>query len=890
MSEVLLGKCEEVNVVTPLLGVCDVGDQHTALQVIDIADLSVGVTDDTQVVLSDGWHRTADGTYVTNSPENRIIVHVRNSSTVRVLFRGSLFSSVASNGEPLRPRLGMVGQRQFTSFASKGALLPVRPVLHAADVGACGFNGLDGTATHFEWQPVGPPDAEGGSTALESMVLPEDYPSGEFGMFWELAGFVVSANAEFLPVEITLQSLAEDHYGDSNCGGGYLQPQTGSVEMRLKQVRSGVLGLGVTTETYDERCSIDQWPRLLMDEYCSTRRLDRDVVAFLHGGAWQGVMGPAKRASIVANIWPNPYLDTIDRLCSTFHAGPPYTSGSHWAGGTRRARLIFVGSGKNDWIQRAFEISAGVENYFGGTTYRDGIKALLDALIALNPANETAILAHTSAEVDTGAIDTYARFKEACVSGGATGRSFQDGATAGAEGSVGLYLSLARDAAAAGLPTAVIGNPLHWTSTQHTALKEAVKALVFSWLDTALGLVFVDSAAGSGGSGTYAAPYNTLAAAGSSWKMLAIKGTFNEKLTLAASGSSTLSRIVYAWGATAVIDGGSGARDCIDTGGQSNVRIFGVELRNGILGAKVSSGTGVVFYRASVHGCTSHGFGISGGAVSVQQCQSYSNAGSGLSASGSATVTSVRNRIYSNSGLGIVWAGSATVVDSFSHIYENSQHGVGSAASASGSGTFRNSKIGLRDITSGTVGVDLWAAAYVESGTLVLQNCSLHSGNSNGAITSYCIRATSTGIVTYENCVLNCADVAFATYVWVTAVGASGNIQRARNNAYQERTSGSGFKFAVGPTLVGSTIHTFATWSALLARDATLLEVNGGFGDIGQPDSTPASEPLDDRPSSATTSIARGLGVNLTSTFTTDFHRRTRPSTGAWDSGVFILD
>jgi len=844
-----------------------------------ITDLSVSAHEDAQVVLSPAYDRTADGTFVTNSPNNPATIRLRAATLALAVYRNARMSARNANGEEWRPRLGYVAMRRFTSFAAKGDPTIARPSMHDADVGSCGFSGLDGTTALYEWTPCTPGDGENCTTKMESMVLPE-HAGSEHGMYWELAGFVTNREAVFDLVSISRFRLREKQDGDSNSPGGYLEPESGSTNFNLRQARNGVLGQPASDIPYDVRGSTRQWPTLLMDEYASTRGFDRDVNSAAHGGRFQGIMGPNTRASLSAQFWTNLYLDVIDTLDKPFHQSTPWTSGAHWSGGAWRPHVWLLGSAKNDWLRRAFEIAgafgAAGEEYFGGATYQGGIKATLDALLALCP--DTAVLAHTSAEIDGGGVDTYARFKAACIAGGADGRAFQDGSTPGAEGATGLYLSLQRDGAAAGLPTNMSTAPLHWTATQHAALVSAVKALVFSWLDAALGIKFVDSATAGGGTGTFAAPFNTIAAAGSSWTMLALKGTFAEKLTLGASGTAGKPKVVYSYSGTAVISGGAGARDCIDTGGHSNVWIHGVDLSGGIVGLKIASGTGVRASHVLAHGCTSHGISIAGGTVTLETCDGYSNAGQGLDVSGAASVTGRRNTWRQNTGSGVRVSGTAVVLEDGVHVHSNTDYGYRASA---GTATLRNSKVAV-----GTAPAAFNSATMADGGTLLLENCLLHNGSADPAVITYLVRATGSGRVGWENCIFQKATNDLATFVWVDAVGASGNITKAKNTAHLN--SGQPLKYAVGPTLIGAATYDYAGWRALTDRSGVQLDVGSAHGATGL-SVTPSSDVLTDRPTAATASIARNLGTNLSASFTRDFLRRTRPASGAWDAGPWIF-
>ena len=138
----------------------------------------------------------------------------------------------------------------------------------------------------------------------------------------------------------------------------------------------------------------------------------------------------------------------------------------------------------------------------------------------------------------------------------------------------------------------------------------------------------------------------------------------------------------------------------------------------------------------------------------------------------------------------------------------------------------------------------------------------------------------------WKNCVFTAATNVYATYVWVEATGASGNIVATSNNAYQTFDSPIDVKFAVGATLLGATQYTYATWAVLTDRTPATIESGSAYGATGIT-ATGTSAIVADKP--ATTSNANGIGANLTATFTRDYFRVTRAASGAWDAGPWIL-
>ncbi len=833
---------------------------------VPLSDLSVGIGDDAQVILSTAYRKTSTGSYVTNGTENDIFVRLRSCTFIAPVFGGDRFTTRNASEQVQRVRMGYVAARHFTDDANRGAWTDFRPQHHGGNVGSFAFSGLDGTTRTFQFRPNTPGDADNCTTNLESMLLSDDPgASAEAGMYWDLLGFVVNDGAVFDLVSLSRFRLRIKKDGDSNCGGGYVEPATGTTDFVLRQARNGVLQQAASNISYDVRGARVQWPSVLLESICAERGLDMDVNSASHGGSWQGEMGAANRAALTDAYWAHPYDDVIDRLDEAFQAGPAWTSGAHWSGGTWRPHLWMVGSAKNDWIQAAFGDTA-----FLGATYQASIKALMDAILTLVP--DVVILAHTSAENDAPGFDSYARFGAGCTAGGATGRGFQNGSTAGAEGATGLYLSLQRDGAAAGLPTSM-ASPLHWTGTQHAALAAAVKSLTASWLDAALGVVFVDLTSGSdAAAGTFAAPKRTLAGAGTSWGALAVKcgGTTTDDLPIPASGTAGRPKLVFGYGSGAApIIGG------IDTDGNEHVHVFGVDITGGTDGVTVASGAGLRFTRVRSYSHSGHGFAIAGGTVTIELCEGYSNGGQGLDVSGSAAITGRRNKWRLNTGNGVKVAGTATVVEDGAHVIADGSHGV---LVSGGTATYRNSKLAVPTSPA----ANFISATFADGGALVLEHCLGYNGNQNATLISYVVRATGSGRVTWKNCIFAKAVNDLATYVWVDAVGASGNIEAARNTAHED--SGQPFRYAVGPILATATLHTFATWGALTDRTGATLGSGSAQGATGI-STTPTQDLALDKP---TTSIAEGLGATLAGV-PRDYFKRTRPASGAQDAGPFIL-
>ena len=66
-----------------------------------------------------------------------------------------------------------------------------------------------------EIRPVGPCDAEGASTALESMRTSEEGAIADRGMWWEVEGFYVNEECEFDLISIEQQPIKVLTFSDS---------------------------------------------------------------------------------------------------------------------------------------------------------------------------------------------------------------------------------------------------------------------------------------------------------------------------------------------------------------------------------------------------------------------------------------------------------------------------------------------------------------------------------------------------------------------------------------------------------------------------------------------------------------------------------------------------
>ena len=860
----------------------EVGEAAPAARFVAISSLSVHHQNDAQVVISSGWNRTAAGTFIANSPKNAILLKLRSATLIYPVLSSSKLSTVNADGTLLGPRLGYFAGRYFTDDTSRGSMTYFRPQAQAANAGSCGFHGLDGTTRFFEFIPNGPGDGDNCTPALASMTVPADDVDAEFGMFWELIGFIVNDDAVFDLVDVSQLIIEIDEHGDSN-DGGYTAPTSGGASYSLRQARTGLVTEAISNESFAPAGARVQWIQQFFDAYFSARNLAQDIRGNVHGGSWQGTMGAATRAYIESTLWAGAYQDLIDRRNNVFHDDTEVTSGSHWTGGTRRPKLVTIGSFVNDSIRALLEYFGStfpIDSAFRGATHQASVKALLDAITAEFP--EAKILVHTGVYTDLGLgssagvpyVDTNQRTEDACCAGSPNGRAFQNNGTSGSEGTTGLYLPLSDFSAQTGISTTINLGSVHFTEAQHTAIKNAVNSVFSTWLDAALGIVYVNSATGNNANaGTFAAPKATISGAGSSWTYLALSGTFAETITVSASGTQYAPKTIFRYGSTASVT-------AINTNSKNHVLVHGVTA-TGSTGFTIAAGTGIRLSHVTASGCSTAGAAISGGTVVVEY-SSFSACGIGLNLSGAAAVTGRRNT-YSGNTNGVKTAGAATLVDDRSHLYESAGHGYHVTA---GTVTLTNCKLGTK---VNAVGVfDTWAAVWVEGGQANIYNSIFAIVNGtdflSGGSIAYAIRATGSGLVQYKNNVFTANSNVYSTYVWADTVGASGNIVAAVGNVYED--IGIAFKFATGVSLGGAIPRDYATWRAFLDRSGNVIGVDGAYGaTLVAADGE--SDIVDDKP--GTTSIANGIGANLAATFTRDYFRVTRPSSGAWDAGPWII-
>lgn len=846
-----------------------------------ITSLSVGIGEDAQVILSAAWRQTSRGTFISNSPNNPCLTAPRGSTRWAAVFGSTENTIKRDDGKRHRVNPPFVNVRAFTSFLSPGAYTNTRPTY--SEAGGLFVHELPaGTSCVVEWKVATPSDATGGDTSIESQKISGDAGvTANRGMYLELIGFMIDEGASFDLVTIPPFRLLELRHGDSNSCAGYVHPTTDGPSYTLTQHRSGVVGQGVSAQSYDPRGAALQYPSIIMDEYCSTRGFNRDTIEISHGAKWQGIMGPLTRQHIVDYIWKNPTDNVYDSLAKPFPTATAFNDPAHWSGGGSNPLVGWYGSVENDAFQRVIEIlqtfGVGDEGRFGGATFQAAIKATLDLWTSTFP--DCRIIAHTGSLNDatfaaiTPTLDTFARFTAACTGGGGTGRGFSTPSTTGAEDAIGYLFRVSDYENVTGISSSITAE-LHYDEAECIAIRDAVKTALFAWLDRALKVTFVDGVNGlDGNAGTYAAPKKTIGAAGSAWNFLSVAaGTYNEKITYGASGTATIPKTIFARGGTVVIDGG-GVRDGVDFGSRSHVLLQNVEITNAVVGVKSTGGTDQRMKHVVVHGCTSHGFSLAGASTGmVDFCEAYANVGRGIDVAGTCSFTGRRNNWHGND-YGVKGSGTATFIDDGSHIHENTNH---QSWTAGATVTYRHCKLAI-----GAYPTDqLFACSFTESGNTSLENCFLYNGNVDPLIAAYCIRCIGGGRVAFRNCIMTHAVNDFDVYVWVDATGPSGNIVESKNNVYLDE--GQTLRFSYGATLGEgyANARAFTDWQLLTDTSSRLLDRGSKNGAVDL-STTAATAIEDDVPGVA--SIAVGAGADLSASYTKDFYKR--PWGATWDAG-----
>ncbi len=838
------------------------------------SSLSTAAGEDAQLVMSVAWKRTAGGTFITNSTGNTMTVSLRSPSAFAVRFGSGENTDTNLDGVRHRPRMGWIAVRAFTDFSNRGAWTYIRPTYSPG--GGAFIHSFAGDS-FVEIRPVGPCDAEGASPALESMRTSEEGAAADRGMWWEVEGFYVNTEAVFDVVRIPNFPIEVLTLSDSNAGG-YVDPESGGEYYGIEAPRNALIGQGTSISYWDKRGSNVQWYQKLLDGYCDARGLYLDIATENHGGAWQAVCGPNTRANL-EGFWPGVYQDLVDRYLTPFQDGDSIIGGAyHLNGGAWRPGLIMPFSFANDLLRGLYEFAglfgASGEAYFRGSTLQTNVKALADSLLTTFP--DAKVCAVTSTQTDAGAggaTDTMARVRLAFTAGGGSGRKFQNGATAGAEGATGLFLALSDYAATTGITTVLSSsNPkLHYTDSEHTKIVDVISPIFAPWFDTARGVIYVDGVAGNdANAGTFALPKKTIPASG--YTRLGLKrGSTYTTITVPASGTSGVPVTYFAWGT-----GSAPVVTAINTNAKSNVVVHGIDV-NGMV--TIASGTGIRIVHCTVRGSGTHGFSITGGTVTIDFTEIHSNTNNGINMT-AGTVTA-RGLVVHGNEHGVKVAGGTFTHDR-SHIYDNTKRGIWTAGGASVGTNSKLAMIATPPVNDTADLTTFHGASYNDGGTAAFYNCFFFNGSTNGRL-AYAIRALSSGQTTFKNCVFDRVRIETTPYILAESVGASGNIAAASNNVYLGASDidilfGYGASWAA---ILGN-LKTFAGWTALTARtggmDAASKRVTNESG-------ASVSSSMADDAALMPTDLT-GAGADLSATFTKDYFKRTRT---AWDVGPWAV-
>lgn len=846
-------------------------DAPAATKFVPIGSLSRSTFEDAQVGMSVMWKETANATIITNSPGNSLRLNLHSPTRFAVKFATNELTDTNIDGDRHRPRMGWMAVRTYTDPTAPGDWTYIRPTYSPG--GGLFVHDFDGDCM-VEIRPVGQCDAEGASPALESMRTSEEGAAADRGMWWEIAGFYVNEECEFDLVSIEQQPIKVLTFSDSN-GAGNTDPETGSDSYELESPRYALIGQGTGVSSWDPRGTNVQWFTALLESYASARGVALDVGTNNHGGAYQTVCGPNTRANI-QGFWPGFYKDGIDRIFTPFQDGDSITGGAYHLPGWS-PDLVMLSSFANDLLRAIYEYAgsfgAAGESYFRGATVQANAKALCDYV--LTTFTNAKMFVVQSWQTDAGAggiVDTMTRIKNAFTAGGGTGRTFQNNNTAGAEGTTGLFISLADYAAQLGLSTTLNLGALHLGATKHAAVAAAIGPTFNTWFDTATGTVYLDTVNGNdGNAGTFAAPKKTFAGTGTSWTRLGVfRGSNMGSISLGASGTVGLPKTIFAVGS-----GAAPIATAIATNSKSNVRIRGIDVQGMVT---ITTGTGITLSHCKVHGSGTHGFSISGGTVLIEFSDIYGNTSNGIEISGG-TVTTKRCTIHGNDN-GVRVATGATFTDDRSHVYENAKRGIWTNG---GTTTVKNAKLAMVAAPPANNIGDLTTfhgASYCDGGTANLYNVFFYNAAVNGNL-GYSIRSLGAGITNYRNCVFDRVLVLTNPYILVDAVGGSGNIGTATNNVFLNAASDALLcAYGASYAAILSNLKTIPAWKALTSRTGS-MDSSSTNTSIESETSATSSFVAD---LSAMPSAAIVAGVDLSATFTTDYFNRTRTSwvTGPW--------
>lgn len=887
----------------PLVGVTAATAAHTTLTTTTIAALLPPSTkalwdNDSRIVAEPSWEYSG-GVLFTGDVGVSLLVRVRNCTSLGLVASSSLYSTTGRDDQTISVVPGLMAYRMFTTPDERDAATwtTVHPSLSAAGFNVCAPTEDD---QYVEIITRHITNVWGGTAGTDNM-LTDGEGGTEAGQFWAFSAFCHNTGATFECVEWPQLPLEWVTFSDSNAEARVVAADD-ETPVTYPEPRAALLsGLDtITTQPWSADGITACWPWRLRNALAA--KLNRRAVSVWNakGGAWQG----GEMASDFRAIWTGGTAPIWAGLC-----GNPSTrykkrrnSDTGWndAGdrvtlGGYSPKVWLLTSFINDMLRARLADELGtVTDTFSGSDIKDTVgkrasstgivQKILDdfpltkILAILGPSTDAA--SSTATWTSTTLTNVWAALT------GTDSAYFRFG-SGQADSTTGLALRLSDYAATTGLPTDL--SYLHFTAEEHSAVLSAIQSTVETWAFTALGVVFVDSVAGSNSNaGTYSAPKQTIAGAGTSWSVLALKrgSVFTETATFAVSGSSGNPKVVTSYGesgARPIISGANGgtpgARNCATITGRSYLDIHGIDFAGGIVGVSMAtSASNVRFFDCKAYLNTSHGWqwNCTGSSNLMERCHSFSNGDEGVVVTSSVSLTSRRCTIYENAGNGVAVASTATWLDERSYIYGNTSDDVGVSG---GTVTMRSSVI-----ATASVPVFLGAAVQATAGTVTLQNCTIF--NSTDSVGAYGVAATGTSLLTMRGCLVSGANRDIGPWIRAGSTGVSGNLVSMTNNAYDDfnGAAASDSKFVVWSGVGQPSAYTFTTWSALTNTSAAAIESGSVYDDLDL-NGDPLLDLFGAEPSA--TSAARSVGVNLTATFAYDLRNKTRPTSGAWTAGAF---
>lgn len=891
--------CKSITTTTPIKASTSAITAHTTQLSTSLSDLLPPSTkslwdNDVCVLLSPDWE-IINNVAVTNKVGASLWIRVRNSTAVGPVFSSTHYGTTGRDSQIIKVRPGLMAYRQFTTPDTRDAatFTSFDPQLSTTGASIVSPSSTD-VMIEFITRHVG--SVYGGTSGSESMLLPNE-GGVECGLFWAISGFVASSGTTFEPIEWPQLPFEWSTFSDSNAEARVVAA-TGDETITVEEPRGSLLTGqdGVSSVTWNAVGVTANWPWLLKDYIC--KRLNRrpSCIWNAHGGAWQsGEMATNYREIWTEDIWPGLYGNPSTRLFKRRNSDAGWRAvGDRVTLGTFAPKLWLHTSFLNDVLRASLASALGtVTDTFSGAAIKDstGKRAGSAGVIQkiLDELPSTKILAIIGPATDDGASsgsfvsNTIANIWAALTGNDSAYFRFGSGE---ADSATGLAIKLSDYAATTGLSTGI--SYLHFTENENALVFDAIKSTVESWLHTALGIVFVDSVNGSNANaGTFSAPKQTIAGAGTSWSILALKrgSTFAETMTVGTSGTSGSPKVICAYGtsgANPIVYGGLGARNCATITARSYLTFNAIDFAGGIVGVEfATSANEIKFYDCNFYSNFSHGVSasVTGSGNVFERCTVYSNVGDGIAIASSISVTLRRCTVRNNTGNGVSIAGTATITDERSCVRNNSGNAYNVTA---GTANLRNVQLA----TSTTGIAALGAALYATGGTVSALNCLIYNAAEGTA--QYAISATGTSLLTAINCIIAGYNNDNSAYVRVGSTGVSGNVASMTNNVH-DNYAGIGttaLKYVVWSGVGQPAVYAFAQWSALTNTSGATIE-SGSVNADAKLTASPlggnyAALPL-------TGSAADNVGANLTATFSNDWRNKTRASSGSWDAGPWII-